>query len=143
MTACNMNAAVISFEPNYDHSKIEFIKHQQTTTIDNVTETVEEQVPKLSKEPTPYNILKCLNTFYYVCTSLSCTMFQKFPLHLKGHHSYHLWEQIIDGITKTVSQFNKFKAELLESINYKEHMDYLREIKKSGSMEPRKFVLKL
>jgi hypothetical protein len=48
MIACNKNAAVLPFEPNYDQSKLEFIKHQPTTTTSNVTETVEEQGPELS-----------------------------------------------------------------------------------------------
>jgi hypothetical protein len=133
MTACNLK---------YDYSKIEFIIHHLATTIDNVAETVEEGVPKLSNKATPYEILKFLNTFDGVCTNLSWTtgpkLFQKFQLHLKDHH-YDLWEPIIVDVTKNISQFNKClgecKTELLEGYTYEHQMDYLREIKKPSQMQ--------
>jgi hypothetical protein len=133
---------------DYDDSKIEFIKHQLTTKVENVTETVEEPVPKLSASATPSEILKFLNTFNRVRANLSWTtgpkLFQHFPMHIKGYH-YDMWEVITDSVTKNVSQFNKclgeFKAELLEGYNYEDQMDYLRDIKKPSQMQPSKFLL--
>jgi hypothetical protein len=151
MSTRNKKAAVISFDLDHDDSKLEFVKHQRTTTDANdVRETTEERVPKLAEDASPYEILRFLSAFNRTKINLSWTtgpkLFQKFPMHLEGYH-YDAWELITDGVNPTVALFTtsieEFKNELLEGYTYEDQMDYLRDLKKPGKLEPSTFLLKL
>ena len=58
-----------------------------------------------------------------------------------------MWELLVNARNATVNNFeltlNEFKRELLEGYNNEDQMDYLRNLKKPGKMEPSQFLLKL
>jgi hypothetical protein len=134
MSSCNKKAAVIPFKPDYDKSSTQYIKHQQTITDANDVQetTTEEQVPKLAKAASPYEILKFLSAFNCAQKNFSWTsspkLFQKFPMHLDGYQ-FETWELITDGLNHNIPLFSTslehFKIELLEGYTYENQMDYL------------------
>ena len=152
MASKNKRAHIIPFDPEDDADKTEFVKHSRTITeADGSSDVLEERIPKLSEDATPYDILKFLAAFGRARTNLRWTtgprLYQKFPVHLSGYH-LEVWETTIeDDPNQTVANFNAsledFKLELLQGYNYEDQMDYLRELCKPPKMDPSKFLLKL
>ena len=127
------NVPVIPFEPDYDESKLEHIHHKRSVTDANdVRETISEQVPMLSEDASPHEILKFLTKFHKARTNLQWTtgpkLFQRFPMHLHTDHR-EIWDTIIADFNETVIHFNdslsEFKQELLRGYKYEAQMDYL------------------
>ena len=73
-------------------------------------------------------------------------LFEKFPKNISDY-SKDIWTEIIDEVTKTVSNFNvdqdDFKDTVLYVHQYEEHMNYLKGLSKPPTMDPRKFLPKL
>ncbi len=113
-------------------------------------DTTEDKIPKLSKEASLHEILQFLNAFQRVRRTMDWTtgpkLVQKFPMHLTGYH-LDIWEQVAAGQPAPVDGFNEtlqtFKTELLRGYTYEDQMDYLRSLRKTGKMEPSRFLLKL
>ncbi len=142
---------LIPFDYEPDHTTpVVYIKHQLRTRNEDNGYIVEDNIPKLNEDASPYEILQFLSTFQRVRKAMGCTtgskLYQKFPIHL---HDYHLdvWELVSGDRTHTVAHFNAqlqgFKLELLRGYRYEEQMNYLRSLKKPGKMEPSQFLLKL
>ena len=138
---------VIPFDYEIENpSTIEYIRHQFREDDD----IIEERIPKLREDASPYEILHFLNTFQRARTTMSWTtgpkLYQKFQLHLSDYH-LEVWYLFMNDRAHTVVRFDahlkEFKTELLQGYSYEDQMDYLRSLKKPGAMEPSQFLLKL
>ncbi len=141
---------VILFDYEPDHTTpVVYIKHQLCTRNEDDEDLVEDKIPKLNEDASPYEILQFLSTFQRVRKVMGWTsvpkLYQKFPIHL---HNYHLdvSELITGDLTHAVAYFNaqlqEFKLEL-RGYKYEEQMNNLRSLKKPGKMEPSQFLLML
>ena len=149
MSQSRHNAAILPFDSE-EETPTDYVKHQRTITEDDVRETGEERVPKLTDEATPLQVLHFLTAFDRARTNLQWNtgpkLFQKFPMHLSQDH-LDTWELAYKGAEETVDEFDAsleiFKSELIDGISYENQLDYLRNLKKPGKMTPSKFLLKL
>jgi len=142
---------VIPFDFELDTTTLEYVKHQlKVRAQDGSEDTIEDKIPKLREDASPYEILHFLSTFQRVRHTMNWTtgtkLAQKFPMHLIGYH-LDTWEVLMGNRNATVNNFelslNEFKQELLEGYTYEDQIDYLRTLKKPGKMEPSQFLLKL
>ncbi len=139
---------VIPFDYEPEKPKAgEFIKHQLRMQAQDNEDIIEDQIPKLSEEASPYEILQFLSIFQRVRRTMNWTtgpkLYQKFPVHLSGYH-LDVWELPTNDRTATVANFNdqlqEFKSELLQGYTDEDQMDYLRTLKKPGNMGPSQFL---
>ena len=54
---------IIPLKPDYDESTIEYIKHHRSKVVGGVTEEIQERIPILPADATPYLKLKFFATF--------------------------------------------------------------------------------
>ena len=122
---------VIPFEYEPENpTAVEFIKHQLRTRAQDNEETIEERIPKLSEDSSPYDILQFLSVFQRVRRTMNWTtgpkLYQKFAVHLSTYH-LDVWELLTEDRNATVANFNEqlqeFKAELLQGYSYEDQMD--------------------
>lgn len=81
----------IPFDSEVDRTELTYVKHYRRVTENNVEETFQEQVPRLSETAEPlFELLKFLAAFQHARDTLTWTtgpkLFQKFPMHLEGKH---------------------------------------------------------
>jgi hypothetical protein len=126
---------------------LEFIKHKRSEENNGVREEIEERVPKLSDEATPYQILRFFTSFNQVRRHMNWTtgprLYQRFHVHLEGTHLV-TWEDQVNEVNQTVQTFDQeyiqFKANLLAGYKYYDQMDYLRQVKKTKDQTPKEFL---
>ena len=144
------SAGIIPFIIDHKKEKFtEFIKYSRRTTDDDgVTDSIEENVPKLPENASPYQVLKFCAQFQEARNNLSWTtgirLFTIFPKHLRGVH-LSVWEIEVANVNRTIQNFDarvqRWKRLILTGYHYENQLGYLRTVSKPASMSPNEFWL--
>ena len=138
----------IPLKPDYDESTVEYLTHRRSEVVAGVTEEIQQRVPILPTDATPFLKLKFFAAFTKARRHLQWTtgprLFQRFEMHLSDLH-LATWEAQAQGVAATVANFNQqyaaFKTTLLSGYRYHDQMDFLRQVKKQPDQSPSQFVL--
>jgi hypothetical protein len=141
-----VKAAIIPLDPPKEED-IEYVKHRRSEVNNGVTKEIQERVPKLKDDASPYQILRFFTSFTQVRRHMHWTtgprLFQRFHMHLEGVH-LTTWEDQVQNLNETVVNFDapfiEYKRSLLEGYCYLDQMDYLQSVKKTKDQSPKDYL---
>ena len=138
---------IIPLKPDFDETKLQYIKHKITRDENGVREETEQRVPMLTVTATAYQKLMFFEAFARARVVMGWTngprLYSKFAMHLSMVH-LRTWTTMIAGHAQTVNGFTQdlqeFKSVLLTGYLYHNQMDYLRDVKKPREASPIEFL---
>ena len=138
---------IIPLKPDFDESKLQFVKHKITRDENGVREETEQRVPTLPITATAYQKLMFFEAFSRARLIMGWTtgpkLYSKFVMHLSLVH-LRTWTTTVGNHNQTVANFDvdlqAFKSTLLTGYRYHNQMDYLREVKKPRESSPIDFL---
>ena len=139
---------VIPLKPDFDESKLQYIKHKIVREENGVRDETEQKVPSLPTNATAYQKLMFFESFARARAVLGWTsgqkLYTKFPMHL-NMSNLRSWTTIVGDKAQTVNNFNQdlteFKRKLLSGYKYHTQMDFLRNVRKPREISPLEFQM--
>ena len=101
---------IIPLKPDFDESKLQYVKHKITTDVNGVREETEQRVPMLPVTATAYQKLMFFESFTRARAVMGWTtgprLYSKFAMHLSLVH-LRTWTTTIGNHNQTVAGFNQ------------------------------------